>query len=548
MSDEFNFTYDHEEMIKSLNYYTGLTIKDIVNKRIDTMNYITGVDEQIKIRVEDNDKTLLTIKDNGKGFSREQIKQITTFGLKQSVTGKYGLDIMYPCFQLTGFDGGFIMHTKSRETGEELKGYWSIKGFETDNNIEDILETEYGLAVQMYVEDDYTVEELNNHIDKFAKNSDIPIKYEQYNENKKLEKNRTYHIDSSNETESFELSDKRFNSVIETDLYKLKYQRPDDNATTDWDGRFTDTVEEYKLLGTEVKKSSYNLDWRILDHFDFELTIKDTNQTIVSGPHKNLKPAKDEIYKGLDDKTGYVPESELQNADLGIFETMKDRWIDGYHDKVISNNDVKLPEPNNNRKELVINEDFIDYLNYKVREDILEHVEDCLDTYSSTHKVTDDIFEGIALGVYFRYDSEFQFELDREYMKMIYRLSQSAFEVDRVDHFRQYKNYNNVSWSDSKPVFKILYDNDPDELVHYCIDENMDKYDYLITKLLNENGYTLFVIQDELFSFIKTLDDLGDLISKDDVDEQVKQSKRKGGFKWKLKPRMLRDYSKFGLE
>lgn len=79
-------------------------------------------------------------------------------------------------YKLVGTDGGFMMHTRSRETGEDIKGFWKPGGFEEYDDVSDILEGEYGTAIKIETEYD----ELNKAVEKHSEWSRVPIRVDYY--------------------------------------------------------------------------------------------------------------------------------------------------------------------------------------------------------------------------------------------------------------------------------------------------------------------------------------------------------------------------------
>lgn len=157
---EYKFNVDNPDVLKRLSVdvyedrlsgYRELITNatSAVRESIDE-GYIDDNEGIINVEIDTSENKLI-IEDNGIGISKERLDNVVTnIGSSTSredidKTGQYGMGFL-SAFKLTGFDGGFKMITKSRDTGESYEGFWTNEGFNLYN--EDI-DTSYGTRFEI---------------------------------------------------------------------------------------------------------------------------------------------------------------------------------------------------------------------------------------------------------------------------------------------------------------------------------------------------------------------------------------------------------------
>lgn len=180
----------------------------------------------INIKIKDKGEyNELMIEDNGLGISRDVLDNVLTVVGKSTnkddgtVAGKFGMGFL-ALYKLVGTDGGFMMHTRSRETGEDIKGFWKPGGFEECEDVPDILEGEYGTAIKI----ETVYDELRTAVEKHSEWSRVPIRVEYYEDNKLVSDNEYYKPNIHFDNDAF------YDMYISNDLFDCYIYRNGDNV------------------------------------------------------------------------------------------------------------------------------------------------------------------------------------------------------------------------------------------------------------------------------------------------------------------------------
>lgn len=165
IGDKYSFNVDNPDILKRLS--VDVYEDDLSGYRELITNGTTAVREAIEeeyitddegvVKVEINaDENKMIIEDNGVGITKKRLEDVVTkIGKSTSRnsiddTGQYGMGFL-AAFKLTGFDGGFKMITKSRETGEAYRGIWTNEGF---SMIEEDIDVSYGTRFEISLKRD----------------------------------------------------------------------------------------------------------------------------------------------------------------------------------------------------------------------------------------------------------------------------------------------------------------------------------------------------------------------------------------------------------
>lgn len=299
-------------------------------KRAINSGYIDKNDGVIKIEVTDGEKVHLNLIDNGIGISKNVLKNVlSVIGRSQNrdqgnLSGKYGMGFL-ACYKLVGTDGGFIMHTNSRETDNDpIKGIWKPSCFEMDNGnkLPDRLDNdEYGTRFEFKV--NASLENIRRWVKKHSKWATIPIIYEEYDKNGEIVYDEEYGMKS--------LKDEAQMSVCVENEYFNVVCSPN--------------AEERSILLNSPINTDRNLYIRSIG-WKYDIRFKNENGVIAKGPNKGLQPVKKSEYKGMSDsrKKEYIPNEDL------------------------SSEDISLPQPTGTRDNLESNIEFWDYVEQEITE------------------------------------------------------------------------------------------------------------------------------------------------------------------------------------
>jgi len=138
----------------------------------------------IKIDNVKRDRPYLIIEDNGVGMTMETIRQVVSYIGRSTVrddndkTGQFGMGFL-ALFSLCGSDGGFVMHTNSRnENSEPISGVWKDGGFSRFENNSNTSKNIKGTRFEIILREDISAEDIRTWVEDVAKWSRVPILYE----------------------------------------------------------------------------------------------------------------------------------------------------------------------------------------------------------------------------------------------------------------------------------------------------------------------------------------------------------------------------------
>lgn len=150
----------------------------------ETEGYISEEDGQIIVKLEYEDqKWKLTIRDNGIGMTRDRLEVVSNMGDSTSSAyedriGKYGIGF-FAIFLLVELSGGFMLSTRSRETGVGYLTRWRLRGAKVvqKGDIPTFSEDEYGTQIELYLKEDLSHEDVDDWIRTHAFASRRNVRY-----------------------------------------------------------------------------------------------------------------------------------------------------------------------------------------------------------------------------------------------------------------------------------------------------------------------------------------------------------------------------------
>lgn len=268
-----------------------------------------GLDNpQVEITVKDDDRPTIVMKDNGIGITQSVLNEVlSVIGRSMNrnegeVSGKYGMGFL-ACYKLVGTDGGFVMHTRSRETGETISGLWTAGGFDPDpaeNFPNPFVESDtYGTQFEFIVKEGITRRDIRSWVRSNAEWARLPVIYREFDE------------------DGSEIFNEDYGSTELVDAYS-----DDDHVlgieTEYFDAYCTPSAESRTLL----LDSPIGRNYRIYNDlpWDIDIRLKNENGVVVKGPNKGMEPIEDGEYDSLDpdQRDGVIPKSQLQSDDLTL--------------------------------------------------------------------------------------------------------------------------------------------------------------------------------------------------------------------------------------
>lgn len=328
----------------------------------------------IKITVQDGDKVMLRLRDNGEGISRAVLEEVlTVIGRSNArddgeLSGQYGMGFL-ASYKLVGMNGGFLMCTNSRDTDREpYSGLFKPGTFEpdNDNSLPQLLdEDEYGTVFEYYLRESISISDIREWVEKHARWSPVPVIYRELDEDGKEEYNEDFHANN--------IEDKYGESPslqVENDYYEA--------ATS------PDSMNDIVLISAPVSMRGSrtlrrNLPWQV------DLRLKYENGLVFRGPNEGKVPVSEEEYSDMEEerKSDYIPKSELEDEDM------------------------RLPEPTGTRETLRKHRDFLRHVNSQLKEKYLSEVERTLENFnpsSMSMQGLDDMERHVMLRIFADFD------------------------------------------------------------------------------------------------------------------------------------------------
>lgn len=282
---------------------------------------------EITVR-KDADGTRLSIQDNGIGISEGELKEVVSVIGRSAnrdrgdLSGKFGMGFL-ALWMLSGLNGGFFMHTHSRQDGEEpISGVWKSGGFSRHDPDElgGFSEDQYGTRFDIVLKDTIDADHVRDWVAKHAEYCRVPVIYREFDPDGTEVFNEDY-------------GDKSLRDDLSNDHFSLELDTPYFTAICS-----NEASGKALLLDVPVKRNKSRIYDAPLDEID--IRMKNENGVVVEGPHEGCVPISDHEYREKDDEQqdGFVPESTL------------------------SPEDVAMPAPLGTRDKLAENDEFWDWL------------------------------------------------------------------------------------------------------------------------------------------------------------------------------------------
>lgn len=293
----------------------------------------------VEITVKKGDRLQLVLQDNGVGISRDILKNVlsvignTIYLDRGDLSGKYGMGFL-ACYKLVGTDGGFIMHTRSRKTGENISGVWKPGGFDEDTKNElgnpFVEEDQYGTRFEFYLDKKISIEDVRSWINTHAEWSRIPVIYTEIDQEGR-ETTEDYGVKELQE----EYTGDFFTVSIENEYFEA-YCSPSARSRT-------------ILLDSPIRRnySLRKIPWPV------DIRFKSENDVIIDGPHEGKIPIKKSRYEDMSAsrKERYIPEDNVLQSE------------------------IRLPGPIGTRDSLDYNDDFWVYLRKELLQRLFDEAE-----------------------------------------------------------------------------------------------------------------------------------------------------------------------------
>jgi len=260
-------------------------------------------------------KTLI-MEDNGMGMSSQEIESV---GIQLGVStnrynsdrgGKYGIGLLSG-LKGVGIDGAFFMHSRSRRTGEYVRGLWSAYGFKDVNELPDELaDGQYGTRFEFPLKDPEI--EIRSAIAEVAKWSRIPVLYTERNSDGTVIADDEFGGRSDTPFQD-RYADTNGDVVVETEAFRAVHSPHSQGRAI-----LLDVPIERNFDSDELGSGSDSLYRRLPYRKTFDVVFKSEDQEIVAGPHAGQTRVSDGEYAEMpaDRRDDYIPASDCAPSDV----------------------------------------------------------------------------------------------------------------------------------------------------------------------------------------------------------------------------------------
>lgn len=302
----------------------------------------------INIVVQDGEQIVMRLRDNGEGISKSVLKEVlTVIGRSKArddgeLSGQYGMGFL-ASYKLVGMDGGFLMCTNPRDSEEgPYTGLFKPGTFEPDKNnkFPQLLdEDDYGTVFEYYIRDSIDMSDLRDWVDKHARWSPVPVRYEELDEDGNIVEDEEYY--ASTIPEKYD-SDPYLH--VENEYYEAATSPSSEN----------DTI----LISSPVSMGGSRTLRRKLP-WNADLRLKYENGIVIDGPNKGLVPTTKDEYQDMSEERQekYIPKDHLTTEDL------------------------LLPEPTGTREKVKKNNEFLRHVRDELMDKFIDTVHDTLDNF-----------------------------------------------------------------------------------------------------------------------------------------------------------------------
>ncbi len=267
----------------------------------------------------------LIIMDNGMGWSREKIDSVGTKpGTSTNIynpkrPGSFGIGRI-SAFKGVGSDGGFFMHTRSRRTGEYIKGIWTADAFVENDDLEDKLEEEqYGTLFSFPLK--YVDVDIEEKVKEYANCLRNTVLYVRYGKDGRPDYKGEY-----GGTQFTENADTGKCIIYEDEYVRIVCGKSQNDT-----GHGTD---DYNSVLMDVPcKLNHTVDTSDIPFSRVNFLVKQEQQFIVDGPNKGKIRVKDGEYEKLTEEEKesgkYIKHSDTLEEDVPLLYPTGDR--DRFH-------------------------------------------------------------------------------------------------------------------------------------------------------------------------------------------------------------------------
>lgn len=284
--------------------------------RAQEEGYIGEDDGVVNIQVhDDSDGTHLVIEDNGIGIQETEIREIISVigrsGTRSvdQVAGRFGIGFL-AVWMLTGLNGGFVMHTNSRENNNEpISGVWKNGGFTPANKDEMYYfdEDEYGTRLEITLQDSISATQVESWVNKYAEWARVPVVYQWFQDGD---------LDHDDEIGGQHLLTKSVSNtdsfyVVETPYFTAVNSRVAGNNTI-----LLDVPVDVSVPGQRDHiPSNVDTNYPLIN---IDIRLKYESGIVVDGPNEGKIPVGDNEYEqnGGDTQSKYIRESQLKSNDI----------------------------------------------------------------------------------------------------------------------------------------------------------------------------------------------------------------------------------------
>ncbi len=459
--DVMKFKYESEAIFKRLaeDIYESaeaglrepLTNSITTSRRVVNNNQCD--DPVIEITVKDGKQRMLRLRDMGEGISKELLEEVLLYIGRSTarddgeLSGQYGMGFL-ASYTLVGMNGGFIMHTNSRDSSDgPYTGLFKPGAFEPDKNneIPSLLdEDEYGTVFEYFLKPDIETEQVREWVDKHSRYSPVPIIYRELDENGEEQYNEDYYATT--------LKD------VYGDTPYLHIDTPYYEAATSPKAN-NDIILISSPVNMRGKGSLRSgLPWGV------DLRLKYENGIVVKGPNEGLIPVSEKQYNMMDDerKSKHVSKKQLTEDDL------------------------TLPEATGTRENVRRHNEFLQHVNKQLKEKYFKVVKDTLDSFDPKDGLTsaNDMQRQIFMRIFKHFDKDEDYsvsdvqnrlESEYDYKNLDENLAEFILAMTQeVSVISDGKNYSNRY--PRKMAYKM---SEEDSEVFMCVSSNSWKADAL---------------------------------------------------------------------
>lgn len=260
---------------------------------------------QIELHKE-SDGNRLVIQDNGIGITDAELREVlAVIGRsmnrnREDLSGQFGMGFL-ALWMLSGLDGGFIMSTRSRATGERISGVWKSGGFsrvDPEALDDSLAEGQYGTRLNIALKESISAREIRNWVAKHAEWCRVPVSYREFDANGSEDFNEDY----GNKNVEDQLDEDDARVVLDTEYFRAV-------SADSCQGKAI-------LLDVPLNRGKRYI--RGTPFSEVNIRMKVESGIVVDGPHEGLIPVSENEYRQMDEERQekYIPENRIAGNDV----------------------------------------------------------------------------------------------------------------------------------------------------------------------------------------------------------------------------------------